>query len=80
MAVLHRGQLRFRGSPAALIAAADGMVWQVSASDGRTPDNGFAVVSPLRLAEGSQYRVVGRGAEAYPGAKPVRPSLEDGYV
>ena len=80
VAVLDHGQVRFRGSPSALIAAAKGMVWQISAPDGRKPDNGFVVVSQLHMEDGVQYRVVGRGGEAYPGALAVQPSLEDSYV
>ncbi len=80
VAVLHRGEVRFRGSPAELIAAAAGKVWQVTAKDGRKPDNGLVVVSTLHLADAVQYRVLGRGVEAHADARPVPPSLEDGYV
>ena len=44
------------------------------------PNGGLVVVSTMQLADGVQYRVVGRGAEAYPNAQPAQPSLEDGYV
>lgn len=32
------------------------------------------------MAEGTQYRLVGTGAEVYAGAQTVQPSLEDGYI
>ncbi|MHB1415899.1 MAG: ABC transporter ATP-binding protein, partial [Chloroflexota bacterium] len=80
MAVLDHGELRFRGSPSELIAATKGLVWQVSTSDGHKPDNGLIVVSTLHLADGVQYRVVGRDVAAYPNAQAVQPSLEDGYM
>jgi len=80
MAVLDRGRLRFRGSPAQLISEAKGMVWQIASADGRKPNNGLTVVSTLHLEDGVQYRVVGKDATGYPGAQPVQPSLEDGYV
>ena len=80
MAVLDRGVVRFRGAPAELIARAQGVVWQISTENGHKPDGGLIVVSTLHLAEGVQYRVVGRDASGYPGARPVQPSLEDGYV
>lgn len=80
MAVLHQGQVLFRGSPAELIAAAEGAVWQIAVADGQKPDSGLVVVSTLHMADGIQYRVVGRDASAYPGAQALRPSLEDGYV
>ena len=80
MAVLDRGQLRFRGNPADLIAAAKGRVWQITTADGQKPDSGLVVVSTLHLAEGIQYRVVGEAIETHPEAIPVQPSLEDGYI
>ncbi len=80
MAVLDRGTLRFRGSPAELIAQAQGVVWQIAAENGQKPNHGLVVVSTLHLADGVQYRVVGRDIAAYPHARPVSPSLEDGYV
>ena len=80
MAVLDQGTLRFHGSPAEMIAAAKGRVWQVATPDGRKPDNGLVVVSTLHLADGVQYRVVGPDAGAHSDAEPVQPSLEDGYV
>ncbi len=80
MAVLDRGEVRFRGSPADLIAAARGMVWQITSPDGRKPDNSLTVVSTLHLARGVQYRVVGRPGTDYPDAQAVQPSLEDGYI
>ncbi len=79
LAVLDRGRLRFRGNPAELIAAANGVVWQITAADGRKPNEGLIVVSTMHLADSIQYRVVG-DASAYPSAQPVQPSLEDGYI
>ncbi|HOG46669.1 MAG TPA: ABC transporter ATP-binding protein [Anaerolineae bacterium] len=80
MAILDHGQVRFRGSPAELIARAQGMVWQIQTDNGHKPNNGLVVVSTLQLADGVQYRVVGQDVSGYPGAKPAQPSLEDGYV
>ena len=80
MAVLDRGRLRFRGAPAELIARAQGVVWQITAPNGRKPNDGLTVVSTVNLASGVQYRVVGRDVAAYPQAEPLPPSLEDGYV
>ena len=80
MAVLDHGRVRFRGAPAELIARAQGVVWQISAGNGEKPNDGLIVVSTLHLAEGVQFRVVGRDVSRYPGAQAVQPSLEDGYV
>ncbi len=80
MAVLAGGKLRFRGSPAQLIAAAQGKVWTVVASDTQKPNHGLRVVSMLHLAEGIQYRLVGEQPHEYPQAAPTQPGLEDGYM
>ncbi|MGQ9684351.1 MAG: ABC transporter ATP-binding protein [Anaerolineae bacterium] len=80
MAVLDHGQLRFRGAPAELIQRAQGVVWQIATGNGEKPDHDLTVVSTLHLADGVQYRVVGRDVSAYPEAREVQPSLEDGYV
>ncbi len=55
-------------------------VWQMAVPDGHKPDSGLVVVSTLHMVDGIQYRVVGPDASAYPGAQPLHPSLEDGYV
>jgi ABC-type multidrug transport system ATPase subunit len=80
MAVLDRGRLRFRGSPAELIARTEGVVWQIRTTDDEKPDGDLTVVSTLHLADGVQYRVVGRDAARYQDAQRLQPSLEDGYV
>ncbi|MHB1134421.1 MAG: ABC transporter ATP-binding protein [Chloroflexota bacterium] len=78
--VLDRGRLRFHGSPTELLAAARGRVWQIDVADGSKPDGGLLVVSMLHLSEHVQYRVVGQDVRAYPNARAVEPSLEDGYM
>ena len=80
LAVLDSGRLRFRGSPTELVARAQGVAWEVRSSDGAKPGGDLVVVSTLHLADGVQYRVVGTDVARYPGARPVQPSLEDGYV
>jgi ABC-type multidrug transport system ATPase subunit len=80
MAVLSRGKLLFRGSPAELTRAAEGAVWTVTTTSSRKPNNGLKVVSMLHLADGTQYRLVGPDPREYPDAKAAQPGLEDGYV
>jgi ABC-2 type transport system ATP-binding protein len=80
MAVLSKGNLLFRGSPAELTQAARGHVWTVTTQEGRKPNNGLTVVSMLHLAEGVQYRLVGSAPDGYQAAQLTQPSLEDGYV
>jgi ABC-2 type transport system ATP-binding protein len=80
MAVLSKGKILFRGSPAELTRAAEGHVWTVNSANGRKPNNGLVVVSMLHLSDGVQYRLVGPAPHEYPDAQEARPSLEDGYV
>jgi len=80
VAVLAHGQVLFRGSPAQLMQAAAGHVWTLTCAGLEKPDHDLTVVSMLHLAEETQYRLVGRSAEAYPAAQSVQPGLEDGYV
>ena len=78
LAVINQGQVKFRGSPRDLIAGARGQVWQVL-TDGERPNGGLSVVSSLQMQDGTQYRVLGTPGALYE-AKPVEPSLEDGYI
>jgi ABC-type multidrug transport system ATPase subunit len=80
MAVLSHGQVIYRGSPAQLIDAARGHVWNLTMQSTEKPDHDLTVVSMLHLSEGIQYRLVGTSAQAYPDAQPTQPGLEDGYV
>ncbi|MBN1486407.1 MAG: ABC transporter ATP-binding protein [Anaerolineae bacterium] len=80
LAVLSKGQILFRGSPADLMQAAEGQVWTVTTTQPRKPDNGLTVVSMLHLAEGTQYRLVGAHPPDYGDPVTTRPGLEDGYV
>jgi len=77
LAALYRGRVIYHGPPGALIEAARGHVWTVTADT--RPDDGLLVVSTLQLARGTQYRVVGESCTS-PGAEPGEPSLEDGYI
>lgn len=80
LAVIARGQVIFRGSPAELTQAASGHVWALTSSAMEKPNHGLTIVSMLHLAEGTQYRMVGDNASDYPDAQPIQPGLEDGYV
>jgi ABC-2 type transport system ATP-binding protein len=80
LAIISRGLVRFRGSPAELTQAASGHVWALTASGLEKPDHGLTIVSMLHLAEGTQYRLVGETAAGFPTAQPVQPGLEDSYV
>ena len=80
LAVLARGRVLFRGSPAQLMHAAENHVWTIKTSNSHKPNHGLTVVSMLHLADGTQYRLVGDATAEYPEAEPVQPGLEDAYV
>jgi len=80
LAVLHKGQVLFRGRPRDLITAAKGKVWTIT-KQGERPDlgSGLVLLSTLQLHDGVQYRVLGVPGESYD-AQLAEPSLEDGYI
>lgn len=80
LAVLAKGRILFRGSPADMLKATEGHVWSLTMSGVEEPNHNLTVVSMLHLAEGTQYRLVGSDAREYPNAQPAQPGLEDGYV
>jgi len=80
VAVLARGRVLFRGSPAEMTQAATGHVWTLTASGLEKPNHGLTIVSMLHLADSTQYRLVGDNIKEYPLAEGVQPGLEDGYV
>lgn len=80
IAVLAKGKVIFRGSPAALTESAAGHVWTLTSNQPEKPNHDLTVVSMLHLADGIQYRLVGPDANGYPSAEKTPPGLEDGYV
>jgi ABC-2 type transport system ATP-binding protein len=68
--VLWQGRVRFAGTPAELRDLADGFVWS---SPSTSPD----AVTSWRTEAGT-YRVV--GPRPTPDARPVPPTVEDGYL
>ncbi|GAA4470482.1 ABC transporter ATP-binding protein [Phytohabitans houttuyneae] len=77
LAVLAKGRLVFRGTVDELTRRADSRVWSVVTA-GPAPTAG-TVVSALPADGGLRYRVVAPTPPA-PGAEPVAPTLEDGYL
>ena len=78
LAILSKGKVLFEGSTSGLIDSARGKVWTIK-TNGPKPEGDLTVVSTLHLADSAQYRVVG-DSSFIPGAQPVEPSLEDGYI
>jgi ABC-type multidrug transport system ATPase subunit len=80
LAVLSKGSILFRGSPAEMLKATEGHVWTLTLPGLEKPNHDLTVVSMLHLAEGTQYRLVGSNVNGYSMALPTQPGLEDGYV
>jgi ABC-type multidrug transport system ATPase subunit len=80
LAVMAGGKLRFHGAPEALMAEAEGHVWQwtlpaAQLADARTR---LKISRAQRRADGVQVRVVGEQPSA--DAIRVAPDLEDAYL
>lgn len=81
LAVINKGQLIFVGTPAELIACAQGFTWEltVSAVDWERVESRYQVVSSRALGSDLQMRVI--AAENPLGqATLAQPTLEDGYM
>ncbi|OUC99528.1 ATP-binding cassette domain-containing protein [Streptomyces swartbergensis] len=77
VAVLTAGRLVFHDTTAALVSHAAGCTYVLPA-DAPAPPPDAEVVSAVTTSAGPEYRVV---ADAAPtGARPVPPTLEDGYA
>ena len=78
MAVLDQGRVRFHGAPSALIAAAEGQVWEVEIPLNQSPPATWHIASRVLAAESLRLRVVGE----QPGqsARDVVPTLEEAYL
>jgi ABC-type multidrug transport system ATPase subunit len=81
IAVLAKGQVAFRGHPAALIAQAAGKVWQVLCDEAEFPNiaSRMQVISTIPKAPNLLLRVVGDPIAGYD-MQSVPPNLEDAYM
>lgn len=80
LAIVSKGKVIFKGSPASLTQMAIGHVWTLTTTQAEKPDHGLTIVSMLHLSEGTQYRLVGETVDSHLDAQEVNPSMEDGYV
>jgi ABC-type multidrug transport system ATPase subunit len=78
MAVLHQGQVRFHGSPSALIQAAARKVWELELPPGQNPDPGWWIVSQVQSDDNLRMRIVGGRPDET--ARPANPTLEEAYL
>ena len=81
LAVMAGGQLRFHGTPEALIAQAQGHVWSWTVDADRLAEvrAKLRVSRAQRRPQGVEVRVVGDHAPSLD-AMPVAPDLEDAYL
>jgi ABC-2 type transport system ATP-binding protein len=81
LAVMSGGRLRFHGTPDALIAQAEGHVWEWTIAPERLAEvrRDFVLCGSLRRPDGIRVRVL---ADARPQAEaqPAAPELEDAYA
>jgi ABC-2 type transport system ATP-binding protein len=76
VAVLNHGHLIYQGSTSGLTEAATGRTYLVQSD---VPVSGdLVVVNASATGQGTEYRVVSSAPP--PGALPVQPTLEDGYM
>jgi ABC-2 type transport system ATP-binding protein len=80
LAVMDKGQLRFDGTPEALIARAEGRVWDWTVAAERLADirQRCVISSSLRRPDGIRVRIV--GPRPSNDAVAATPDLEDAYV
>lgn len=81
LAVMTAGRLRFHGTPEALLARADGHVWEWTIASEQLPQvrAQFLLCGSLRRPEGIHVRAV-CAERPVEGAQPVVPELEDAYA
>jgi ABC-2 type transport system ATP-binding protein len=81
LALLSNGELKYKGSPEALVAKADGHVWQLQTA-GMEYDmlkEKYAVTSTIPTPDGWEIQMVGDCLDL-PSATAVEPNLEHAYV
>ncbi|HEX4961353.1 MAG TPA: efflux RND transporter permease subunit [Thermoanaerobaculia bacterium] len=79
--LLHRGRLRFDGTPEELVARAQGRVFRalVADADLLAFSHRYRTTSRVRILEGIQVRAIARPGEE-PAGDVVEPNLEEAYL
>jgi ABC-2 type transport system ATP-binding protein len=79
--LLSKGSLRWQGSVDALLARAEGRVFEATVSDADVRDMArqFRLTARVRIASGIRVRGVVADGQSLPGAA-VRPTLEEAYL
>ena len=81
VAVMNEGVVRYLGEPSSMTKTAEGKVWNVFIEPGdfEKARNEMLIVHHMRDGEKIRIRCISEEIPA-PGAKPVKPSLEDAYL
>jgi len=81
LAVMISGELHFHGTPDALIAKAEGHVWEWTITPEQLPEvrKTFVLCGSLRRPDGIRVRVIADD-RPNPDAQSVQPELEDAYT
>jgi ABC-2 type transport system ATP-binding protein len=79
--LLHRGKLRFDGTPEELAERARGRVFRALVGDGELAgfSRRYRVTSRVRVLEGIAVRAIAPANE-HPAGEPVEPNLEEAYL
>jgi ABC-2 type transport system ATP-binding protein len=79
--LLHRGRLRFDGTPEELVARARGRAFRALVGDADLAEVGrrYRVTARVRTLEGIKVRAVARPGDT-PGGEVVEPNLEEAYL
>ena len=79
--LIVKGELRWDGTPEALIARAHGRVFEtlVSDAEARAMSRRYRITTRVRTAAGIRIRGVVRAGEELPG-RDVEPTLEEAYL
>ena len=79
--LLHRGRLRFDGTPEDLVALARGRVFRALVDDADLLDfsHRYRVTSRVRILQGIEVRALARPGDPLAG-DPVEPNLEEAYL
>lgn len=81
IALLSRGQIKFRGHPNKLIQCATGKVWQLTVPQENFSEikNEYPIISMIIHSDRLDLRIVGDDAAGYD-AQSMEPNIEDAYV
>lgn len=81
LALLHKGELKFEGSPDDMIQLAQGKVWEIFVTDPELHQikEKYPIISTIPSEGGWDIQIVAEKPEDFDG-KPITPNIEHAYV